>query len=69
MTFDAYWTRLQNANPGLLDPQATMSIRTAAFRDVVRRAYQQGREDATKHDDPPHSSMPDFFKGLFGGKR
>ena len=70
MTFDAYWTRLQRATPGLRDPEGTMTIRVGTFRDVVRRAYEQGRADtledaAERH----HSSMPDFMKKLFGDRR
>jgi len=70
MTFEAYWSRLQNATPGLRDPEGTMSIRIATFREVVRRAYEQGRVDALEDAADRHtSSMPDFMKKLFGGRR
>lgn len=68
--FEAYWQRLQSANPGLRDPENTMSIRTQAFRDVLQRAYEQGRQHAIEQiHREHHSKMPDFFKEMFGGKR
>lgn len=68
-TFEAYWTRLAGATPGLRDPEGTMSIRVETFRDVVRRAYEQGRQDAGEQTHrEAHSSMPDFMKKLFGGR-
>lgn len=70
MTFDAYWQRLQNATPGLRDPEGTMTIRVETFHAVVRRAYEQGRADALEDvAEQRTSSMPDFMKKLFGGRR
>ena len=70
MTFEAYWQRLQNATPGLRDPEGTMTIRVEKFRDVVRRAYEQGRLDTLEDAcEKQASSMPDFMKKLFGGRR
>lgn len=66
MTFEAYWARLQDANPGLRRPEGSMRIRVQSFREAVRRAYQQGRQDAGEQTHREHpSSMPDFLKGLF----
>ena len=70
MTFEAYWTRLQNATPGLRRHDGSMRISVTSFEQALRRAYEQGRADALEDAaERHHSSMPDCFKGLFGGRR
>jgi len=70
MTFDAYWQQLQDATPGLRRPEGTMRIGVLSFKEAVRRACQRGRQDADEQAHlEHHDSIPDFFKGLLGGKR
>jgi hypothetical protein len=70
MTFEAYWNRLAGATPGLRRHDGSMRLSVLSFQQAIRRAYEQGRADALEDAaERHHSSMPDFMRKLFGGRR
>ncbi len=65
MTFSAFWAALVRDKPQIKDPAAKIEISSAAFRRVLERAYERGREDATREAlGPLDGSLPDFIGDL-----
>ena len=72
-TFEDYWKRLAESNPGLLDDELKLTITVASMRKQLQKAFEAGgTEDADKKDAArafekfgrPRGPLEDLFKGF-----
>lgn len=66
-TFAAFWTRLCDRNPPLLDSDNKLTLSVASFKLQLERAYQAGRADAATTT-AGLSGISDLFGDIFGAK-
>ncbi len=67
MTFEQYWQRLIEKNPGLRDDSAKMTISVTSFRRSMQQAFDTGQDSIRGRVGrvKPGDLMRDVFGDMF----
>lgn len=62
MTLDEIWQQLREKEPGLIDADYVVSMKSTALRKLLTQVYAHGAKSV-----PKESVTTDLFGDLFGG--